>query len=95
MKRVPLDAHTASTYAGLYREGDTQSRVTLSGDSLMLSRVGSTRPPSVMVYQGNGEFVPDPEYPGYRFVFEIKAGRPIAIKRFESGWFLGVRRRIE
>ncbi|MEO8575834.1 MAG: serine hydrolase domain-containing protein [Gemmatimonadales bacterium] len=93
-KTLPLDADAAREFVGSYVDGENQYRVVLEDRTLVFGRIGSKAPPGAMLYQGDDEFVPDPAYPAFRFIFQRVDGKPAAIGRFDNGWFVGVRPRI-
>jgi CubicO group peptidase (beta-lactamase class C family) len=94
-RTLPLPAKATEIYAGVYADANTRSRIVEKDGALELSRVGSTTPPIAMLYQGADEWVPDGAFPAFRFVFQRQGGRAVAIARYDNGWFVGVRPRIE
>ena len=94
VKDIPLP-ESATAYVGTYEQRGRRWRVFLEGGGLRLARVGSEASPTTMLYQGNSEVVPDPKYPAYRFVFQMLGGRAVAFSSYDSGWFAGVRKRVE
>ena len=89
-----LSPAESSVYTGTYADATVQSRIAESDGVLQLSRVGSTSPPVPLLYQGGDEFA-DPEYPDFLFRFQKREGKAIAFGRYDNGWFVGVRSRIQ
>ncbi len=91
---LKLSATDSSVYAGTYADAAVQSLMSVRDGMLHLSRVGSNGPAIPLLYQGGEEWA-DPEYPEFRFIFQKTAGRAIAFSRYDNGWFVGVRARVE
>ena len=91
---LPL-GEDASSYVGTYVSPNRRTRISIVEGHLAYSPVGDEAPPTVMSYQGGTAFVPDPQDPGYQFVFELVGGRAVAMSAHDNGWFAGVRTRVE
>ena len=89
-----LDPGTGSAYTGTYSDGTVQSLIEQRNGVLQLSRVGSNSPGVALLYQGGDEWA-DPEFAEYFFRFQRRAGRVIALGRYDNGWFVGVRSRVQ
>lgn len=92
-RELKPSAGEVAKYAGAYRDAAVESRLLVKDGSLELSRAGSKTPAIMMLYQGGEEWIPDPEFPAYRFIFQTNGGKPVAIGRYDNGWFVGVRTR--
>ncbi len=80
----------SKAYAGTYADAAVQSLITERDGVLHLSRVGSTSPAIPLLYQGGEEWA-DPEFAEFRFIFQKRGDRAIAMGRYDNGWFAGVR----
>jgi len=86
---------SAPAYVGTYEQKGGRWQVFVERGRLRLKRLGSEASTTTMRYQDNNEVVPYPEYPDYRFVFQLLGGRAIAFSSYDGGWFTGVRKRVE
>jgi CubicO group peptidase (beta-lactamase class C family) len=91
---LKLSPGTSRVYTGTYTDERVRSLIAERDGVLQLSRVGSTGAAIPLLYQGGEEFA-DPEYAEFRFVFQKHGVRAIAFSRYDNGWFVGVRSRIE
>ncbi|MBA2708514.1 MAG: hypothetical protein H0U59_11990 [Gemmatimonadaceae bacterium] len=91
---IKLSPAMSSAYTGTYADANVQSVIAYREGFLQLSRVGSTSAPIPLLHRGGDEWA-DPEYAEFRFRFQKQGDRAIAMGRYDNGWFVGVRPRVQ
>ena len=91
---LKLSPGKAKQYTGTYSDGTVQNLIAEKDGVLHLSRVGSTSAPVPLLYQGGDQWA-DPEYAEYDFIFQKNGPRTLGVARYDNGWFVGVRSRIQ